>query len=58
MSKKSKKNKKIIEELRRLIIRNNIWCEINSYEPTDYMEGVNDTCENMIKFIKKLNKKK
>jgi hypothetical protein len=59
MSKKKnkKKNDKIIEELRRLLERNDYWCNYNDCKPSEYMEGVNDTSKRMIKFIKKLNKK-
>jgi hypothetical protein len=57
MSKKKKKLKKITKELEWLIERNVQWCNYNSCEPTDYMEGVNDTSKRMIKFIKKINKK-
>jgi hypothetical protein len=57
MSKVSKNNKKIIKELRRMIERNDYWCGYNDCDPTPYIEGVNDTCKSMIKFIKKMNKK-
>lgn len=53
-----KKLDKIIEELERKLERNDKWCHHNGLKPTLYMDGVNDTCVDMIKFIKKNFKKK
>jgi hypothetical protein len=53
-----KKTDKILNELIRKIERNDRWCVINDAKPTLYMEGVNDTCTDLIKFIKDLKKDK
>lgn len=52
-----KKTEKIYNELLRKIERNDRWCIINDTKPTDYMSGVNDTCHELIEFIRDLNKK-
>jgi len=51
-----KKVNKILKELERKLERNDLWCHRNSLKPTPYMEGVNDTCVDMIEFIKKILK--
>lgn len=53
-----KKLNKILKELERKLERNDRWCHHNNLKPTLYMDGVNDTCVDMIKFIKKNFKKK
>lgn len=53
-----KKTDKILNELIRKIERNDRWCITNDTKPTLYMEGVNDTCTDLIKFIKDLKKDK
>ena len=53
-----KKLDKILKELERKLERNDVWCNYNGLKPTPYMEGVNDTCVDLIKFIKKNSKKK
>jgi hypothetical protein len=52
-----KKLDKILKELERKLERNDRWCHHNGLKPTPYMEGVNDTCVDLIRFIKKMNKK-
>lgn len=55
--KKDKKLKKITKKLEWLLDRNKKWCYHNDCDPSDYMEGVNETSKRMIKFIKKLKNK-
>ena len=52
-----KKLDKILKELERKLERNDVWCQYNELKLTQYMEGVNDTCVDLIKFIKKNSKK-
>lgn len=51
-----KKTEKIYNELIRKIERNDKWCIINDCKPTDYINGVNDTCAELIEFIRDLSK--
>ncbi len=53
-----KKLDKILKELERKLERNDRWCHHNNLNPTLYMDGVNDTCIDLIKFIKKSKKRK
>ena len=55
---KKKEKRKLLDRLEHSIDRNNEFCIRNDMEPTEYIQGVNDMAKVMIKFVKKMDKKK
>lgn len=58
MSKKKdkKKRKILLAELDWILDRNRHFCVRNDMDPTEYMDGVNDTAKKMKRIVKKLYK--
>lgn len=54
MSKKIKKSKRILAELKNRKRINENYCDFNSCSPSPYMEGSNKILNEMIEFIEKL----
>jgi hypothetical protein len=55
---KKKEKRKLLDRLEHSIERNKAFCVRNDTDPTEYMEGVNDMAKLMIRFVKKMCKKK
>lgn len=53
-SKKLKKHERIMLELKRRRRVNDTYCDINSCDATEYMNGSNDTLNALIDFVENL----